>query len=106
MQSFLFIYLLIYLFIYLFIHLFIYVYMYLFIYFVFGTMKWAYLWGGEGVGGLIYGVLWYVYIFRQLKVGAQNQNYPNRDIKFSDHKITGKDSICSKQLKSKEKEEE
>ena len=102
MQSFLFIYL----FIYLFIHLFIYVYMYLFIYFVFGIMKWAYLWDGEGGGGLIYGVLWYVYIFRQLKVGAQNQNYPNRDIKFSDHKITGKDSICSKQLKSKEKEEE
>ena len=102
MQSFLFIYLCI----YLFIHLFIYVYMYVFIYFVFGIMNWAYLWGGEGGGGLIYGVLWYVYIFRQLKVGAQNQNYPNRDIKFSDHKITGKDSICSKQLKSKEKEEE
>ena len=80
--------------------------MYLFIYFVFGIMKWAYLWGGEGGGGLINGVLWYVYIFRQLKVGAQNQNYPNRDIKFSDHKITGKDSICSKQLKLKEKEEE
>ena len=81
----------------------IYVFIYLFCIW-YHEMSLSVGWGRGG--GLIYGVLWYVYIFRQLKVGAQNQNYPNRDIKFSDHKITGKDSICSKQLKLKEKEEE
>ena len=37
------------------------------------------------------------------QLGTQNQKCPNRDIKFPKSKITGKDSICSKQLKLKEK---